>query len=123
MGLQTDSSGTYDFVVGSQADSCRFYSEATPPENRAAQIFNGHFGPIVKEGCDLTFAWGECSGFYSLSSKGNPLIELTILLILWSSSSAEKQVCTVLAIESRLGPCTQVKAQHLTAATGHPSRS
>ena len=39
------------------------------------------------------------------------------------SHSAEKQVCTVLAIESRLGPNTQVKAQHLTAATGHTSRS
>ena len=38
--------------------------------------------PIVKEGCDLTFAWGEYSGFYTLSSKGNSLIELTILLIL-----------------------------------------
>ena len=39
------------------------------------------------------------------------------------SHSAEKQVCTVLAIESRLGPSTQDKAQHLTAATGHPSRT
>ena len=36
----------------------------------------------MKEGCDLTFAWGEYSGFYTLSSKGNPLIELTILLFL-----------------------------------------
>ena len=60
--LDDDACISYDFVVGSQADSCRFYSEATPPENRAAQIFNGHFGPIVKEGCDLTFAWGEYSG-------------------------------------------------------------
>ena len=26
-------------------------------ENRAAQTCDGHCGPIVKEGCDLTFAW------------------------------------------------------------------
>ena len=32
--------------------------------------------------CVLTFAWGVYSGFNTLSSKGNPLIELTILLIL-----------------------------------------
>ena len=35
--LDDDSCISYDFVVGSQADSCRFYSEATLPENRAAQ--------------------------------------------------------------------------------------
>ena len=80
--LDDDACISYDFVVGSQADSCRFYSEATLPENRAAQTCDGHCGPIVKEECDLTFAWGEYSGFYTLSSKGNPLIELTILLIL-----------------------------------------
>ena len=61
-------------MVGSQADSCRFYSEATLPENRAAQTCDEHFGPIVKEGSDLTFAWGEYSGFYTLTSKGNPSI-------------------------------------------------
>ena len=38
---------------------------------------------------------------------------------LGSSHSAEKQDCTVLAMESRLGPSTQGKAEHLTAATGH----
>ena len=35
--LDDDSCISYDFVVGSQADSCRFCSEATLPENRAAQ--------------------------------------------------------------------------------------
>ena len=58
-------------MVGSQADSCRFYSEATLPENRAAQTCYGHCGPIVKEVSDLTFTWGVYSGFVKLSSKGN----------------------------------------------------
>ena len=80
--LDDDACISFDFVVGSQADSCRFYSEATLPENWAAQNCDGHCGPIVKEGCDLTFAWREYSGFLKLSSKGNPLIELTILLFL-----------------------------------------
>ena len=44
----------------------------TLPENRAAQTCDGHCGPIVREGCDLTFAWREYSGFYTLSSRGNP---------------------------------------------------
>ena len=67
--LDDDACTSYDFVVGSQADSCRFYSEATLPENRAEQTCDGHCGSIVKEGCDLTFAWGEFSGFYTLSSR------------------------------------------------------
>uniref|UniRef100_A0A7S1AY12 Apple domain-containing protein n=1 Tax=Noctiluca scintillans TaxID=2966 RepID=A0A7S1AY12_NOCSC len=80
--LDDDACISYDFVVGSQADSCRFYSEATLPENLhpsverrlycAAQTCDGHCGPIMKEGCDLTFAWGEYSGFYTLSWRGNP---------------------------------------------------
>ena len=69
--LDDDACITYDFVVGSQADSCRFYSEATLPENREAQTCYGNCGPIVKEGSDLTFAWGVYSGFVKLSSKGN----------------------------------------------------
>ena len=44
----------------------------TLPENRAAQTCDGHCGPVVKEGCDVTFAWGEYSGFYTLSSRDNP---------------------------------------------------
>ena len=28
--------------------------------------------PHCEEGCDLTYAWGEYSGFYTLSSRGNP---------------------------------------------------
>ena len=67
--LDDDACISYDFVVGSQAASCRFYSEATLPENRAEQTSDLHCGPTVKEGCDLTFAWGEYSGFYTLSSK------------------------------------------------------
>ena len=54
-----------------KANSCSFYSEATLLENRAAQSCDGHCGSIVKEECDLTFAWG-LSGFYMPSSKGNP---------------------------------------------------
>ena len=44
----------------------------TLPENRAAQTCDGHCGPIVKEGCDLVYAWGEYSGFHTLSSRGSP---------------------------------------------------
>ena len=36
-----------------------------------------------------------------------------------SSPSAEKHVCIVLAIEAPVGPNTQDRAEHLTAATGH----
>ena len=68
--LDDDACISYDYVVGSPANSCRFYSEATMPENRAAQTCYGHCGPIVKEGSDLTFAWGVYSGFVKLSSKG-----------------------------------------------------
>ena len=67
--LDDDACISSDFVVGSQADSCRFYSEATLPEYRAAQTCDGHCGPIVKEGCDLTFAWGEYSGFYTSATS------------------------------------------------------
>ena len=35
------------------------------------------------------------------------------------SLSAEKQICIVLAMEARVGPNTQDRAEHLTAATGH----
>ena len=70
--LDDDACISYNFVVGSQADSCSFYSEPTSLENRAAQTCDGHCGPIVKEECDLTFAWREYSGSYTLSSKGNP---------------------------------------------------
>ena len=42
--LDDDACISHDFVVGSQADSCRFYSEATLPENRAAQTCYGHCG-------------------------------------------------------------------------------
>ena len=63
--LDDDVCISYD-LVGSQAqaDSCRFYSEATLPENhhpsverrlyRAAQNCEGHCGPIMKEGCSLS---------------------------------------------------------------------
>ena len=44
----------------------------TLPENRTAKVCDGHCGPIVKEGCDLTYAWEEYSGFYTLSSRGSP---------------------------------------------------
>ena len=53
--LDNDACISYDFVVGSQANSS-FYSEATLLENRAAQTCDGHCGFIVKEECDLTFA-------------------------------------------------------------------
>ena len=42
---------SHDFVVGSQVESCRFYSEATLPENRAAQACDGHCGPITTLSC------------------------------------------------------------------------
>ena len=50
----------------------------TLPENRAAQTCDGHCGPIVKEWCDLTFAWGEYSGFYTLSSRGHPSFSVVV---------------------------------------------
>ena len=56
-------------MVGSQSDSCRFYSEATLPENRAAQSCDGHCSPIVTEVCVLTFSWGVYSGIVKLSSE------------------------------------------------------
>ena len=43
---------------------CRRTAQRKPATGTAA--------PFVKEECDLTFAWGEYSGFYTLSSKGDP---------------------------------------------------
>ena len=48
--LDDDACVSYDFVVGSQADSCKFYSGQHCRRTRAAQTCDGHFGPIVKEG-------------------------------------------------------------------------
>ena len=71
-----------DSVVGSQAqaNSCRFYSDATLLEKRHPSVerrlyrvskTEGHCGPIMKEGCNLTFAWGEYSALYTLSWRNH----------------------------------------------------
>ena len=38
----------------------------------------------------------------------------------WPLSFGIEQICIVLAMEARVGPCTQDRAEHLTATTGHP---
>ena len=55
---------------GYQADSCRFYSEVTFPENRAAQTCDGHCGPIVKERCRPHIRVGRVFGILHADEAG-----------------------------------------------------
>ena len=63
--LDDDAGISYDFVVGSQANSCSFYFEATLLKTAQRKTCDGHCGPIVKE--NVTSHSREYSEF----KKGN----------------------------------------------------
>ena len=70
--LDDDACISYDFVVGSQADSCKFYSAQRCRRTAQRKPATDTAAPLYKRGATSHSRGGEYSGFYTLSSRGSP---------------------------------------------------